>query len=524
MQAEGCERSPAASDLLLFSDYDRPLRRRVEDTLQERNVALGCLFLAAAAGAVLAGGDLANGLALVILMGCFALVAVKTERARWGQIGLISPLALYGVSWFLYFGVFGVGAFDARYPIALRPEQILVAMAVGLGSLLLITIGYRVATAGLASTSQRFVGDATQPISSASAVYACLALGWAARLYRFETGTFGYLGFGNQSGGLVYRIISLTDGLLIVALVILAMAAWSHNGDPSITRRGARILLAINIMPLIVLTGVASGVKGQLITDLMPVGLMFIILKNRLPWKVILLIFVYLLLLYSGAERFRADIASGVVVSDERHGLIPAASAAFERIAASWTTESPERHVQDLWQGITTEYAATPSNLALIIDQTPRFVPFIGVKRLFTAPLFFVPYRYLGDPHSNIGGYFAQRYLNDYNSSVFPTQPGDLFMSGGWAAVAAGEIAVGILLGLVWRLIVLRKLSARSMILYIVLASQFFNAGLDWGSLSRGTLQYIIFYGAILTLLLRESPLTAIWRPTRSRSSLFARA
>lgn len=467
------------------------------------------VIAAAVTGAALlamGGRPIQTAGSITLLFGILAFAVVVKERRRWGStMGTVSPLSIYAVAWLFFFGVFALGAFDPDFQVGrvpVEPDEVVSAMWLALGSLLLIAVGYHIALAGIRSRPARYVGDISQPINSMAAVLVFLAIGWGARLLRFESDRFGFSSAIEEAPtGYLNRALVLADGFLLVGLAILAIAAWSRHADPSIGRRRALILLLANIFPLLVITGLASGVKGQLITDLMPVGLMYLMLKGRPPLRFILLALVYLLVLYSGIQQFRADF--GTLSLEERSGLRQRATAVLSRVADSWSNDPPQQHIEDFYKGVTEEYASSPGNLAVVLDQTPQPIRPLGVSRLITAPLFFLPTRFLGEA-TNIGGYFAQTYLHiPPPTSVFPTQMGDFYMSGGMAALILGEIAVGLLLGLVWRAFT-RGMTNRAAVLYVMIAAQFANAGVDWGTLVRTTLQFVVFYGLVLKFVLRQ--------------------
>ena len=469
-------------------------------------IVIICAALAVAALFAIGGDPSDRGLSLMVLFGVLAYFVVTRERHRWGRtMGTVSPLSIYCVFWFAYFGLFGLGAYEPNFLVALVPvseSAVLNAVFLAFLSLLLIALGYHIALMGVRAGA-RYVGDASQPVQWPAAVFLFLVIGWAARFVRFQGGTFGFSsgGLNEAPTGYFARVLVMADGLLLVALAILAIAAWSKYQDPSIRPRTAQVLLLGNIFPLLVLTGLASGVKGQFLTDLMPVGIMYVMLRGRPPWRFMGLIVIYLVVLYSGIQEFRADFQ--VLSLQERTGLQGRADAVLDRVGESWSNNPPSQHITDFYEGITDEYASNPANLAIILDQTPEVIPHLGVKRILTAPLFFLPTNMLGE-QLNVGAYFAQTYLHvPPGTSVFPTQMGDLFMSGGMAALLLGEIAVGILIGLVWRFSV-RDMTNRVAVVYVMIAAHFANAGMDWGSLVRTTLQYAIFYGLLLKLVLRE--------------------
>jgi hypothetical protein len=86
-------------------------------------------------------------------------------------------------------------------------------------------------------------------------------------------------------------------------------------------------------------------------------------------------------------------------------------------------------------------------------------------------------------------------------SSAFVTQPGDLYMTGGWPTIVLGELVVGLMLGGIWQLTTARG-SGRRICLYAILSPMFANAGQDFQTLGRVSLQTVVVYGTLLCVLL----------------------
>lgn len=156
------------------------------------------------------------------------------------------------------------------------------------------------------------------------------------------------------------------------------------------------------------------------------------------------------------------------------------------RIFGSVAETSASELVSTFTGHFVNEYSGINVSLAAILEKTPEEVPYLGVRRLFVYPIIFVPARLLLDKEPlEIGKYVNVNYLNGSALSSFPpTQPGDLFLSGGWPALVLGELAIGGILGLLWRTTG-SKPYPRRWVLYGLLAPLFTNAGLDFGTLMR---------------------------------------
>jgi hypothetical protein len=458
--------------------------------------------MVAVAGSLWASGSpTQQGIAFALLGFPVLAAVVAWERNRWGRLGVASPLVLTAAGWYLFFFVAGIGAFsdspsDPLLGFTSGPLRFgAFAIAVSLSA---IALGYWLVT-------RRHGGrgiEIRRETVAWNALLICLGVGWAARIWRFETRAIGYLGYGENREGLVHRMLQLADGLLLLSFVVLAFEVWLSTDASSPATKRARRLLAINV-GLVALTAMASGVKGQLISDLTPVGIVYLLTHHRVPWKPLAALGLYVVLLYGGVTDFRTDIAADNLTAQSRTGLLASTTQVVQRIGASWATKPPYEHVREAWEGVRDEYAGISRTLAIILRQTPRDVPELGVTRLVAYPVFFIPSSWMGDLVLYPGGYVSVTYLGSTSTSASPpTQPGDFYMSGGWSALVAGEFAVGLLLGAVWRFTV-KDGRQRRFVFYAFLSTLFVNAGLDWGTLARAVLQNGLVYLVVLTFLYR---------------------
>jgi hypothetical protein len=217
----------------------------------------------------------------------------------------------------------------------------------------------------------------------------------------------------------------------------------------------------------------------------------------------VLMLAAFIVVQYDGVQQFHSDIVQQRVSTEQRRGVVSATAQVLGRIAHSWQADSPSKHLGRVWEGVTREYAGTIRTLAIILRKTPGEVPYLGTRRLFVAPIFFVPSARLGGDVLDVGRYVGRMYIDTPDSSGTPTQPGDFYISGGWLAIALGELAVGAVLACAW-VVPCRLRSQRGWALYAIAAGSFASAGLDWGSLTRSLLQLMVFYGPVLSLVYRK--------------------
>jgi hypothetical protein len=452
----------------------------------------------------LSGSDASRAAGLTVFMVLVTIAVLGHERRRAGRAGLVSPISLFFVFWMLFIFGAGLSEFGPAGHDALLPggtHELVLAYLVAAGALVLVAIGYYVGTHGM-----RFPRTAELRLRaplSRSTVYVVLLVGWTSRVIRFQQGSFGYLGFGTISQGFFARLLQLADGLLPFVLAAVALELWQSRPKNA---RWHRVVLTTNVVAL-ALVSIGSGVKGQLLVDLIPIGLVYVMTHGRLPLRAVVVIALLLVVEYGGVQAFRSDIGHGTVATSQRRGIVPTVGAVTGRIGHSWGTTSPQHHFVEAWNGVKTEYSATIRTLAIILHDTPRDAPFLGVRRLVIAPFVFLPTRALGGGiiTGNVGGYVNTTYLRSTaTSSAPPTQPGDFYMSGGWPTLVLGELLVGVLIGLTWRLTV-RANSPRGWVMYAVLATTFATGGLDWFSLVRTLIEFTIVYLPVALLLFPRS-------------------
>lgn len=463
-------------------------------------VAIIGIALASANPVVQALGPAA---AFVLLAG----VAVTRERRRYGSFGVASPISLFTVFWFLYLGVMGLGTF--RLPstalLGLTDRAILDALWLAVLSLLMVYLGYEVVTRRPARRRSG-LGRAQSTLDcSPLGLAAALLVGWTATVYLFVKHQSGYLQYGQPApSGVIHLLIYMGAGLVPLSLAVLSAVVWSDQVWPSISRSSARILLFANIPPL-VLISLATGVKGQLITYLTPMGIVYVLLRGRIPWKAVTLMAVYLVASFGGIQQYRTSIATGQLSTTQASGLLGPVEASIGKIGSSWTTGSITSHVETFWKNVSAEYSGTPQDLALIMTRTPSPTPYLSPQRYLAGPLFFLPSSTVTPAGFDLTSYMSATYVGTGPHTSAPTtQPGDFYMSGGIPLVIGGELVVGLLIGVLWRALSPSASRLQATVLYAVVAVSFVSAGLDFVGLVRGALQALLLYGVCCKVLMPQ--------------------
>lgn len=465
-------------------------------------VVLGCL-LGAALGA---SRRTPHGymLSLNCLYLATGLYVIGRERRRFGPRGLVSPASLLTIVWGSFFGPVAWAGLNSAYTDARlgnSPTSVVGACAVAFVGLSITLVTYGLSTRRTAFES---VAQNTRLHVNWAVVAVLLCVSWAARVARFQTGSFGYLSYGSESSsGALATALSLLTYLLSLTLAVLALVAFSSRSAPN-DRRRAKITLIANLLPL-ALTAIGSGVSGRLATDLLPAAIVYIVCTGRVPWRTLLAMVVYLSMVYGGIEQYRADIAAGTVQRSERSGIFVATGAALKHVGEDVFSGSPIGKTVSLFDNATREYRVISTSLAAILDRTPERVQHLGNKRLFADAAFFVPRSLTAAHPTEVGAYVNEVYLDGpTRSAVPPTIPGDLYMSGGWATFVVGQAVFGVLLALVW----MRTGATASgglIAVYALLISTAIYSGGDFGTVIRASAQFLIAFPPLVRFAVQSS-------------------
>lgn len=447
--------------------------------------ALACLLF-------VSSRPLFHGLALVLLHVLLSVIVIRAERARGWSWAEVSPIGIISVSWTVFLALPALGAYGparSDYRLGFHEGNITLALLLSLSAMGLLYLGYRVGTRRWKPSSPSHTGHHTPARVRHLAVL--LVVGWGARLYLIQNGAFGYIEFGRVQSGLTVSILDLASGLVPFALAVLTWEALRQ--DSLAEGRRAQVLLAVVAVPLVV-SAMIAGFKAQLFTDLTPALLVYVAIRRRVPRAIALCLAAYLVLTYTGVQAYRADIAEGHISFAQGEGVGAAATAVVNRVAAGITSNSVGQQARSLADHYANSFAGMSRNLGVILHRTPDDIPLLGIQRYLRAPLFLAPIDMLEPDHMPVDQYVNVVYLEGPpTSSSPPTQPGDLYMSGGLLAVVAGELLLGWLLGRLWLWV--QGGHPERLLLYAFLGAMLVNAGEDVGNLVRGGLQAALIYG-----------------------------
>lgn len=447
----------------------------------------------------LSSNPLFHGIALALLHVALSVFVVRAELARRWRWAVVSPIGIIAAAWTGFLAVPAIGAYGpARADPLLGYNQgyITLALAVSLVALGLLYLGYRL------GTRRCLLSGPSDPVSlrariSVRHLVALITVGWAARLYLIQQGAYGYIEFGRVSSGLGVSILDFASGLAPFGLALLTWQALQSAS--SAERRHARVFLAFLAVPL-VLSALISGFKAQLLTDMMPALLVYLAIRRRLPRAVAVGCVAFLVLSYVGVETFRADIAQGNISFAQSEGAAAAATAVVGRVATGITNTSVGDQIRSFTKHFVSSFRGMSRNLGVILHRTPDEIPELGLRRYLRAPLFFLPIDVVSPEKMPVGQYVNVVYLNGQaTSSSPPTQPGDLYLSGGWPALVVGQLLFGWLLARLWLWV--QQGQPQRLLLYALLAASLVNTGEDLGNLLRAGAQTMVVYGAAIAWL-----------------------
>lgn len=443
--------------------------------------ALLAFGFAAAFGLAMRSSSFGLSIAILALYGVVAACLVSREVAKWGHRGLVSPISLFAVFWFAYtalplpLAVLSSGTIGGAKA---EPTWLNLAGLVSLGSLLLVAGGHSIG-------SRLFVGrNVPAPELTLQLAALMATVGWSSRLYLIATGRYGYLAFGSDLGsGVGQTLLNMGSLLVPLSTAVFGYLAWKTHPSSAFTR----ILMLCSVV-LIAAGGLVSGMKAQVFTDLIPLFIVYIYLRRRLPWRPILLVVIYLALIRLGIEDFRTDIQKGRV--EVGAGVSTSAEAVLGHVNQGARSQGVGQQIGELFDHIADEYQSIPDNLALILSRTGRDIPFLGPKRAFLEPIPVIPLSVANDGDFHVSQYVNVVYRGGSRYSSSPAgQPGDLYISAGWPAILVGQVVVGLVLGMLWSFVWLRNDPAITVV-YAALSTSFaVPGGTEFGLLLRGLTQ-----------------------------------
>jgi hypothetical protein len=450
-------------------------------------------------------------LVLSLFLVIFTMYAVSkwSISRRMGQIDLLELPVWYSLFFVLLAVPFGaVVFFDQSYliPPVRRVDWLIDGLWIAVVGIVGLWVGYRLAWIFIQSKS-------TQPpltyrhLSTKRLVLLYVVI-WGVRI--LQIGTIG-VAFGAQvenlgslSGFNQWLTYLASSANLIVAIVAIQVfrQRWS---SPFLW---ALLVLEIGF---IFLNGFMKPLLWLLLILLGALHSTGLRLKSRLwLWLSFAILSVILI---SMVGNLRPMISTGLI---DNRSSVSMLTGVTESIRLSWA-DGFGASTQILWDWVLTRMGFVQV-LGLTKNLTPDVIPYWGVERLLSIPLYIVPRAlWPGKPILSTGVFFSVMYMqapSDTNTSNSPMMFGDLYVSAGWGAVILGMMLWGMLCAwLYWRLKVqpLQQNNVLHCALYIAIAVTIADAEAAYVAKSVGLIQILIVYRILYVWLFpvdQTSPIT----------------
>jgi hypothetical protein len=282
---------------------------------------------------------------------------------------------------------------------------------------------------------------------------------------------------------------------LIVA--ITALQVFRHRW----TSAHLKCILALEII-FVFLTGM---MKPVLWLGLVLLALMHYSARplrfTRAQW--LLLIMAGLILIPIAIE-YRVLISTGSIDNRSVVSLLKGLTQAFH---LSWG-QGPSWAMEMLADKVILRQAMVASTLGEILYLTPSVIPYWGLGRLLSIPLYIIPRAIWPEkPFLSQGVYFGILYLgspSDTNSSAAFTVFGDLYLSAGWPTVFLGMAILGVVAALLYRYLKVQPLQRGDIsltALYIALAVSMADIEGSYVGVMVGLVHRVLVFGLIFWLL-----------------------
>lgn len=445
-----------------------------------RPIGLGGLVLAVTAVVILALG----GLSLV------------TKGAPWQGLTRIDLIPWWLAYTAVTFGLTSLAWLKPQTgtPAIIRQESIAPAVLMVAVSIVAFLAGalsagasfVRRPLAAVARWSLCGAGPGMRTPSIPAAVY---AVGFVARLWRLGAGTYAYLGnpardLSAPSSG--NQLLAQVENFTHYGLVLMTLNAFGFRRT-----LGSRVLfwLALSVE---VVFGAVSGVKGELVTTALAVGVGYVAAGRRIPLRAVVIFAAGFLLLVPANLAYRQEIvtsvrsAGGSPLDVVRRLPALARDSLADRNPFSILTESVAFAGQRLRE---------IDNVALILQRTPGEIPYRPATDLLVGPVTGMIPRAVwpAKPILSSGYEFSQQYYNLppslYTASAV-TMQGDLYRHGGLPVMIIGMLLLGAVAKAAQD--VYAHGDPRLSVLYAGLFLQLTNVEIDVVSLVVSTVQVVV--------------------------------
>jgi hypothetical protein len=264
---------------------------------------------------------------------------------------------------------------------------------------------------------------------------------FVAKVYMLRSGMFAYLqSFDVTSAHRAQtQVWIVIEGFGLYALILSSIEAYRHPGDKF------RALLFWMVFGSECFWGLISGVKGELLRNLLAVALVSSFARQKLRMRWFALAILGLIALYPLINQYRS------IVGGKVSGSVTSVNAATEALRAAAAQTAGQERTAGHWA--VSGWSASVSrvnmlqNVALLLAYQDRSYVLEGDERLWMIPFYpFVPrFVWPGKPIEDMGGRFTRLLGGGANSCTSPTIPGDLYvLHGGIPGVLVGMFLLGL--------------------------------------------------------------------------------
>jgi hypothetical protein len=440
----------------------------VRITTQTAVVAVGSAFLACALGLVVSISTtsavvrFADALAFLLL----ALGAAHSIARR--QVG--DSLNLLSLSALFYLIAFFAGALYVWFNSTLNLGQgaSVIPKATISGAVAMSAVGWICFAAGYFADPLRSIRSVAPPpnhlagrVSAAAVVVSLLVIGWVARAMLLASGRYYHIHTSPVTPTSSSWFVSMAALLPLFALGIVGAKAFGLAGNAS--KRGWRIPFGVLVLTELA-WAVPSGAREEVVEVLAAVVIVRYYALGRLPsWKTsVAVVVAFVFVVFPVINSYR--------LGNFRSSPTGALLAATNQIRADNLSETLRSG------GDTLARFADVTALARILQVGRGQIDYSSANTVLYALEDFIPRAILPGKgnYGALGNTFGRTYEfispSDFSTSIAITEPGELYLGGGWLGLLLGMAILGGVLRLLDEYLHARRWDAGMLGLYAVIA------------------------------------------------------
>ena len=444
---------------------------------------------------------------------CVALLLITAAGAGHDGIGLaswkIGPWSLVWVA--VTFGLATLSWIGPQTGAALQITQSSVLKALWMigAAMTAFTAGYCIGLRQLAERqAERFISWQRQRFSddirSPWVPWILFAVGTVTQVvFAATTGRFGYVGDAAS-----ITTTATAYGKLLATATLCGPLSVAAAAVRAYRTRGRETRLTLTILFIAEITiGAASGNKQTYVVAILAVLIPRAAARRRLPPGIIAvaaLIFLLIVIPFNQAYR---NNARGVVTLSTRQAVAAAPAVLGQVISNDRSFSVVSASLTYLAQRV-----REIDNPAIIIQRTPRQIPYSSSAELAEGPLAYVIPRALwpGKPLLLTNYEFGQRYYelpSDVYTAAAITPEGDLYQHGGWIPMIAGMFLLGICIRVLDNVLNVRA-NAHAAFLVILIFPDLVNSEADWITLLAGIPALVLLWIVTVMFSFAGSPVS----------------